>query len=62
MKYQLLVTVQFKVHDKVKVMFRVRLRFRFRFRFRLRFLLSVKLKYGVSKVRVNSYSVKLFLE
>ena len=60
------VTVQFKVNDKVRVMYRFTLRFRlrlmFRFRFRLRLSLSVKLRDGVSKVRVNIYSVMLFLE
>ena len=60
------VTVQFKVNDKVRVMFRFTLRFRFRlmfkFRFRLRLSLSVKLNDGISKVRVNIYSVMFFLE
>ena len=53
---------RFRVTFRLWLRFRFRFGFRFRLRFRLRFSQSVKLKYGVSKGRVNIYSVKQFLE
>ena len=50
--------IQFKVHDKVKVMFRFR--FTFRLRFRFRFIFSLRFKFRLIKVLTISLS-KLFV-